>query len=673
MDVALAVPPATRVDTPPLLALWQITVDFAARGGGMVRVVHGIDLDIRPGETLGLVGESGSGKSVTCLAALRLLPAEAQIGGRIAFDGADIARMGAAQLQSLRGGRIAIVFQDPAAALNPTQTIGWQLRERLVRHQDLRGEALQAAAIAALARVGIADPAQRLEDYPHHLSGGMCQRAMIAMALTGKPSLLIADEPTTALDVTTQAQILALLRDLQRETGMAMVLVSHDLGVIAESCARVAVMYAGRIVEQGPTTEIFATPRHPYTRGLLDSLPRIDHVVARLAAMPGALPQPGRLPPGCSFAPRCDRARPACVANMPRLEMQGARALRCLHPHDGPPAPPGIVQMEPGADQQGVPMVQAQALGLRYAPRRLLGLFARGAAVQAVDGVSFTLHRGETLGLVGESGCGKSTVARMVAGLLTPSNGALRFAPERNAAPGVPAPRFAQLVFQDPLGALDPRQRIAAQIAEPLEIHRIGNAASRRAEVLRLLDAVGLDPALAEAFPHRLSGGQRQRVVLARALALRPPMLIADEPFSALDVSVQAQVIELLAELQAREALTLLFISHDLRVVRRICGRVAVMYAGRIVETAPAARLFGSPQHPYTQALLAAVPSPDLGARPSHQPLRGEPPSPLRPPPGCRFHPRCAMARPLCRVEAPALRELFQGQAVACHVAHGDA
>ncbi|WP_368416390.1 dipeptide ABC transporter ATP-binding protein [Falsiroseomonas sp.] len=673
MDLALAVPTATQRKATPLLALSQLTVDFATRGGGMVRVVHGIDLDIMPGETLGLVGESGSGKSVSCLAALRLLPGEADISGGITFAGDDVTRLSPARLQSLRGGRIAIVFQDPAAALNPTQTIGWQLRERLVRHQGLRGAALQAAAIAALARVGIADPAQRLEDYPHHLSGGMCQRAMIAMALTGKPELLIADEPTTALDVTTQAQILDLLRDLQRETGMAMVLVSHDLGLIAESCARVAVMYAGRIVEQGPTAEIFATPRHPYTRGLLASLPRIEHVVARLATMPGALPQPGQLPPGCSFAPRCDRATPACEAGVPRLEQHGARALRCLHPQDDPPAGPGLVQVAAGAETLGAPMVEAQALGLRYAPRRLLGLFARGAAVQAVDGVSFTLHRGETLGLVGESGCGKSTVARMVAGLLTPSAGELRFAAERGAAPGVPAPRFAQLVFQDPLGALDPRQRIGAQIAEPMEIHRIGDAASRRAEVLRLLQAVGLDAALADAFPHRLSGGQRQRVVLARALALRPPMLIADEPFSALDVSVQAQVIEVLAALQAREALTLLFISHDLRVVRRICGRVAVMYAGRIVESAPAALLFATPQHPYTKALLAAVPTPEVGVRRLHQPLPGEPPSPLRPPTGCRFHPRCAQARPLCRVEAPALHGLTPGQAVACHVVHGDA
>jgi len=521
--------------------------------------------------------------------------------------------------------------------------------------------------------LGIADPAQRLKDYPHHLSGGMCQRAMIAMALTGKPELLIADEPTTALDVTTQAQILDLLRDLQRETGMAMVLVSHDLGLIAESCARVAVMYAGRIVEQGPTAEIFSTPRHPYTRGLLAALPRIEHVVARLATMPGVLPQPGQLPPGCSFAPRCDRATPACEAGVPRLEQHGARALRCLHPQDDPPARPRLVQVAAGAETLGEPMVAAQALGLRYAPRRLLGLFARGAAVQAVDGVSFTLHRGETLGLVGESGCGKSTVARMVAGLLTPSAGELRFAAERGAAPGVPAPRFAQLVFQDPLGALDPRQRIGAQIAEPMEIHGIGDATSRRAEVLRLLQAVGLDAVLAGAFPHRLSGGQRQRVVLARALALRPPMLIADEPFSALDVSVQAQVIEVLAELQAREALTLLFISHDLRVVRRICGRVAVMYAGRIVESAPAALLFATPQHPYTRALLAAVPTPEVGVRRLHQPLPGDPPSPLRPPTGCRFHPRCAQARPLCRVEAPALHELTPGQAVACHVVRGDA
>jgi len=581
--------------------------------------------------------------------------------------------MAPARLQSLRGARIAMVFQDPAASLNPTQTIGWQLRERLVRHQGVKGSALTAAAVAALARVGIADPAQRLGDLPHQLSGGMAQRAMIAMALTGQPDLLIADEPTTALDVTTQGQILSLLRDLQRETGMAMVLVSHDLGIIAESCARVAVMYAGRIVEQGPTAEVFAAPRHPYTSGLLASLPRIEHVVARLSGIPGSVPQPGQLPPGCSFAPRCTQATAACTAGVPLLQRHGHRALRCLHPLDGPRARLGPAQIPLVPDAVGVPMIEAQAIGHRYAPRRLLGLFARGAAVQAVDGVSFSLHRGETFGLVGESGCGKSTVARMAAGLLAPSTGALRFAAERDGPPGMPAPRFAQLVFQDPLGALDPRQRIAAQIAEPLEIHRIGSAASRRAEALRLLGTVGLDTALAEAFPHRLSGGQRQRVVLARALALRPPVLIADEPFSALDVSVQAQVIEVLADLQVQQALTLLFISHDLRVVRRICGRVAVMYAGRIVEIAPAAILFGGPLHPYTQALLAAVPSPEAGLRRARQPLPGEPPSPLRPPPGCRFHPRCALARPLCRVEAPMLRDAAAGHAIACHTVHGDA
>jgi peptide/nickel transport system ATP-binding protein len=593
-----------------LLSVAGLTIRFHTPEG-VVEAVSGVDLDVRPGEMLGLVGESGSGKSASCLAIMGLQDSRAEISGDLRFQGNTIQ----ADAAGLRGRSIGMIFQEPRASLDPVRSIGSQLREVLALHRpDLDARAARAEAAALLRRVGLPAPERQLTAYPHEISGGMAQRVAIALAIAGGPKLLLADEPTTALDVTVQAQVLELLARLRDETGMAVVLVTHDLGIVAQYADRVVVMRRGRVVEQAPVHELFARPTHDYTRQLLAALPRSE------AAAAGHTPAP----------------------------------------------------------QPPEPLLRVDNLTRHFAQRR--AMFRRpAAALRAVDGVSFTIAAGETLAVVGESGCGKSTIALMVAGLLGMTSGKIGFAGQDL---GTMAPkqrrnlrRELQIVLQDPGEALDPRLSVFTQVEEPLLIHRIGGTKTQRREtVIRTLAAVGLDSWVLDRRPHEISGGQRQRVSLARAMVLQPRMLVLDEPTSALDVSIQAQVIELLGRLQRERNLAYLFISHDLRLVSRVADRVAVVYLGRIVEIADTARLFAAPRHPYTQALLSAVPEPDPAQRGRARILLpGEPPSPTAIITGCRFRQRCAIARPVCAVEDPQLAAPPDGagEQVACHVVQG--
>jgi oligopeptide/dipeptide ABC transporter ATP-binding protein len=574
----------------------------------VVEAVRGINLVVKPGEILGLVGESGSGKSATCLSVINLLGPRAEVSGERLFRGRSIAEAGV-----LRGRDIGMIFQEPRASLDPVRTIGKQLREVLKLHQpEVPRAEIAVEAENLLRRVGLPEPARQLHAYPHEISGGMAQRVAIALALAGHPSLLLADEPTTALDVTVQAQVLELIAALRDENGMGVVLVTHDLGIVAQYADSVAVMRRGKLVEQAPTSALFRRPLQAYTRELLTALPRSDSGDAL-------------------------RPRPSDSAAL--LEVDGLKR--------------------------------------HFAGRRRF-LERRPAKLRAIDGVSFVVAPAETLALVGESGSGKSTIGLAIAGLLGATSGSIRFAGREvtqfTAAQRRAFRREMQIVQQDPGEALDPRLSVAVQVEEPLIIHRIASAGARRIMVRETLSAVGLGDWALDRRPHELSGGQRQRVSLARALVLDPRMLVLDEPTSALDVSIQAQVIDLLGTLQRERSLAYLFISHDLRLVSRIAHRVAVVYLGRIVELATAARLFATPRHPYTQALLSAVPEPDPEARGRRRILLpGEPPSSIDIPTGCRFRTRCSLAQPICAVQEPSLAAPPDGggEFVACHVVQG--
>ncbi|MFP5377297.1 MAG: dipeptide ABC transporter ATP-binding protein [Acidimicrobiia bacterium] len=665
-----------------VLEVEELRVTFASPAGPL-HAVDGIDLAVGAGETVALVGESGCGKTMTALAVLGLVPGgrDRQVTGRVRFRGTDVASLRPRQLRELRGAGISMVFQEPVSSLNPVFTIGDQIAAVIRAHdrQASKGDA-RDRAVALLDSVGIPDAAGRLDDYPHEWSGGMCQRAVIAMAIANRPRLVIADEPTTALDVTVQARVLQVLRRAQEETGAAILVITHDLGVVAEMADRVVMMYAGRVVEEAPVGELFADPRHPYTRGLLASLPRVDRS-ERLVSIDGQPPQLHRVPPGCAFHPRCPTAggRERCRAEVPVLAAAGAGGRRsACHFHaelarpgaggGAHPAPEGPSRAVPS----GRPILELAGLAVHFPLRsRLLG--RRAGTVKAVDGVSLELWPGDTLGLVGESGCGKTTTANAVMRLVDPTSGTIRFGGrDLGALAGRELRRLRrgiQMVFQDPHASLDPKATVATSIAEPLRIH----GASRReadGRVHELLAMVGLDRTHAARYPHQFSGGQLQRVGIARALALEPQVLVLDEPVSALDVSIQAQVLNLLAELQDRLGLAYLMISHDLSVVRHVADRVAVMYLGRIVEAGPTAAVYGAPQHPYTQALLDAVPVPDPARRdrPGRIVLAGEVPDPADPPSGCRFRTRCWRAEARCAEEEPALADRSgTGSTVACH------
>ena len=571
-----------------LLDISNLAIDFAIPGGS-VRAVDGISLSVPQGGTVALVGESGSGKSVTAQAIMGILPDNARIvsgtivlhdpeGGGPEVDIAALDPNGRA-MRRLRGDRISIIFQEPMTSLSPLHTVGDQVGEMLMLHRGTRRAEAREFTRQMLRLTGFPDPARAYRSYPFELSGGLRQRAMIAMALICRPALLIADEPTTALDVTIQAQILKLVMDLQSELDMAVLIITHDLGVVANTADHVVVMYHGRVMEAGTADDIFRRAEHPYLRALLRAVPRFGMAGGeRLTPIREVRPEQGRL-----------------------LRAEGRR--------------------EPGGNPDGPPLLDVRGLTKRFAARGG-GLLARAAGpdVLAVDDVSFSIRRGECLGLVGESGCGKTTASRIIMRALRPDSGQVVFDDDGTevdllrlgAAELFGYRRRIQYLFQDPFGALNPRMTVFDIVAEPLIVHRVADAAERRAFVRELMRLVGLDERHLNRYPHSFSGGQRQRIGIARALALRPELLLCDEPVSALDVSVQAQILNLLKDLQARLGLTYLFVSHNLAVVDYMADRIAVMCAGRLVEIAPRAALFNDPHHPYTQALLDAVPEPDL-------------------------------------------------------------
>ena len=651
----------------PLLEIDSLAVEFAA-GDRAVKAVNGVTLKLWRGETLGIIGESGSGKSALAMSILRLLPSPPArvVAGRILLDGENLLTSDSRQLRDIRGRRVSMVFQDPGTSLHPSYTIGFQLSEaQRVHDRRLSPRAARKRSAELLANVGIGDAERRLDQYPHEFSGGMRQRVMIAMAIANQPSVIIADEPTTALDVTIQAEILDLLRVVKRETDAAVVFITHDLRVVAQIADRVAVMYAGSVVESGPVSDVFADPRHPYTAALLRSLPALEGRAERQVSIHGSPPDPSMLPTGCPFHPRCDASagRSICIDERPTaVEIRPGHTSSC---HFSDEAASVSVNLErhrtrdaslSTADERAEgPVLRVEGLTKRFALGRSIFSSVK-REILAVDDVDFDVFSGETMALVGESGSGKSTTARLILRLHNPSSGRIMFGGVDLAGASGSSLRAArrriQMVFQDPFASLNPRLSARQLVAEPLQIQGLSDQLER---VEFLLDRVGLSPSEWDRRPDEFSGGQRQRIAICRALVLQPKMLVLDEPVSALDVSIQAQVMNLLAELQDELQLTYLFISHDLAVVRQLADTVAVMFAGRIVEHGEADDIFGSPRHPYTRTLLQAIPGIDPAERAestSVQPQRARVEVASH---GCPYRIRCPIAQDICAEVAPAL------------------
>ena len=666
----------------PLLQIKDLHTDIEIRSG-VVRALSGVDLHVNPGETLGIVGESGSGKTMTALSLMGLLPQGGKVSsGSIILDGQDLTKMPLHLKRKMRGTKVGMIFQDPLTSLNPTMKIGLQVCEPLRVHEKLSKRAALARAIEILKRVGMPRPEVVINNYPHQLSGGMRQRVMIAMALVCKPRILIADEPTTALDVTTQMQILDLIDELRDEYKMGVILITHDLGVVAGHTDRVAVMYAGRIVETAPTKTLFTEPKHRYTSSLMAALPeRALAAGTKLFSIPGAPPSLTNLPKGCRFAARCLWATDECRADYPSLSGDENHTFSCFHPVQEGDESPAVLQamMDSGKAEDAVDATgqisHEVLLDVKEASRVYesagSGFFKRDkGVVSAVDRVSITVNKGETYGLVGESGCGKSTVGRLIAGLERPSGGAIeldgRDLATLKGRDAVRIHRDVQMMFQDSYAAMDPRMRIDQILAEPMSIQKTGNARQIAERIMEILEQVGLTEEILDRYPHEFSGGQLQRIGFARSLTLAPDLIVADEPVSALDVSVQAQVLNLMKDLQQELGLSYLFISHDLAVVQYMADRIGVMYLGRIVEEGPAREVVNNPKHPYTKALIDSIPVPDpeFVHDESAIKLTGEPPSAVNPPEGCRFRPRCPFAGEECKVQ-PMLTD--EAHRVACH------
>jgi oligopeptide/dipeptide ABC transporter ATP-binding protein len=692
----------------------------------VVQAVGNVSMNVEAGETLGIVGESGCGKSMTGLSIMGLLPAGGSIvSGSIKLGGRELVGLKDEELRKIRGNEIAMIFQDPLTSLDPTKTIGYQVAEPVRLHRGASNAEALDRAVEVLTLVGLPRPKERLADYPHQLSGGLRQRVMIAMALACEPKLLIADEPTTALDVTIQAQILELLGDLKSRLGMAMLLITHDMGVIAGHADRVNVMYAGRVVETADVGELFSSMHHPYTQALLASIPRLSQDSKKaLHAIPGLPPDLASPPPGCRFARRCTRATDKCHTDEPPLAGPADHRFSCWHPVDGPlalqvigeggpdaadmgldlpaaepgfeddapaevtaagddsPAPASVpleitersaAILAEAADGDAKPLLELRNLVKEFPVRSGAILQRKVGVVHAVSGVSFSVPAGTTFGLVGESGCGKTTIGKMIVALEQPDAGTITLGDvDLTKLRGNDLRRKRrdlQLMFQDPHASLDPRMRVGAIIGEPLAIQHLGSRREQRDRVFELLGEVGLPRNAVERYPHEFSGGQRQRIGLARALTMNPRLIVADEPVSALDVSIRAQVLNLMKRLQATHGVTYVVISHDLAVVKYMAERIGVMYLGKLVEYGSASDIYERAAHPYTVGLINTIPVPEPSVERAKvsAAIKGELPSPVHPPTGCRFRTRCPFAQDLCAAEEPALRSFGPGHVAACH------
>jgi peptide/nickel transport system ATP-binding protein len=671
-----------------------------------VRAVDGVSLVIRPGETVGLVGESGCGKSMTGMSIMRLLPPGGQIvSGSVRLNGRELTTLPGGEMRRVRGNEVAMVFQDPMTSLNPTMTIGDQIAEAVQVHREVSRKESLDRALDVLDLVGMPRPAERLTAYPHHLSGGLRQRVVIAMALACEPKLLIADEPTTALDVTIQRQILALLGDLKERLGMGLLFITHDMGVIAGRADRVMVMYAGRIVESAKTSALFSRVRHPYTQALLESIPDLETDRSKvLYSIPGRPPDLAQPPSGCRFSPRCRYARDQCQTEDPPLGGQEpGHSYACFFPVAGLRSRAGDAEpvarpvsagqaastaapvltvtevVRPGAGgSAGQPAAARSLLVLDHVVKEfpiLRGPLQRQTgSVQAVSDVSFDIASGETFGLVGESGCGKTTLGRLIVALESIGSGTITFdGVQVSALRGGELRRKRrdlQLMFQDPYASLDPRMRVASILREPLASQHLGTRKEQEARIRELLEEVGLPGRSMGLYPHEFSGGQRQRIGLARSLTLAPRLVVADEPVSALDVSIRSQVLNLMKRLQSERDLTYIIISHDLSVVRYLADRIGVMYLGKLVEIGSGDEVYRRPAHPYTAALLESIPEADPARErgKDRDVVRGELPSAASPPSGCRFRTRCPAAQEICAEREPPLRPFnVASHQAACH------
>ncbi|KVW96133.1 ABC transporter ATP-binding protein [Thiobacillus denitrificans] len=645
----------------PLLEVRDLVTDI-----GPARVVDGVSFHVAAGETYALLGESGCGKSMTALSLMRLLPDGGRVSsGAVELGGENVLGLPERDMRRVRGGQMAMIFQEPMLALNPVIKVGEQIGEALALHQNLGGQAAREAARGLLDAVGVPDAVRRLDTYPFELSGGLRQRVMIAMALAGQPRLLIADEPTTALDVTIQAQVLDVLRRLKTERQMGMLLITHDLGVVAENADRVGVMYAGELVEEGGRDTFFASPQHPYSRMLFDALPRPGDG-GRLTTIPGQVPPLDGSLVGCRFARRCPFAIARCRDESPDWQTINDQRVRCHLAGTLPARIEREVTAQTTA-RAAKALLQVEGLKVHFPIRR--GLIQRTVGhVRAVDDVALSIQAGRTLALVGESGCGKTTVGKALLRLVEPTAGSIVLGGETITAKNASTlRRQAQMVFQDPFSSLNPRMRVADILLEGMDALGVGAAGERRDAVAQLLNRVGLPDDAGGRYPHAFSGGQRQRIAIARALAVSPRLVICDEPTSALDVSVQAQILNLLKDLQDSLGLAYLFITHNLSVVDYLAHDVAVMYLGRIVEHGAAVAVLRAPRHPYTLALVSAVPRIEAQTGPGIIRLAGDQPSPLNPPDGCHFNPRCPYASEVCRQTYPGQTDLGNGHWVRCH------
>ncbi|MCB1857921.1 MAG: ABC transporter ATP-binding protein [Gammaproteobacteria bacterium] len=668
-------------DALPLLRIRNLTTHLGSRQRP-VRAVAGLDLDICQGETFALLGESGCGKSMAALSVMRLLPPSGRIvDGDILFGGSSLIDLEEREMRRLRGGRMGMIFQEPMTSLNAVLTIGDQIGEAVsLRDPGSRGKVRQRV-MELLRAVGIPDPERRTNEYPHQLSGGMKQRVMIAIALAGRPELLIADEPTTALDVTIQAQVLSLLKDLQRRTGMAVLLITHDLGVVSQVADRVAVMYAGQIIEMTDRQRFFDQPTHPYSQKLFHSLPGREKQGSRLDVIKGSVPPLDQEFTRCRFLERCERAGEACTERAPVWQATGTRSgVRCLLIGQAQDADGHRAHRSPAVMQSRVtedpPLLKVNDLRVHFPIHR--GLLRRVVGyVKAVDGIDLSIYKGRTLALVGESGCGKTTAGKAILQLVKPTSGSALFGGhdlvKLRAAKLRRQRADLQIIFQDPVASMNPRMLVGDIVAEGLRAQMgEGKGAVLRERVLALLNQVGLPGDAVDRYPHEFSGGQRQRICIARALAVDPGFIVCDEPTSALDVSVQAQILNLLKDLQDQQGLSYLFITHNISVVSYLAHEVAVMYLGRIVEYGTVDEVLGAPRHPYTRALLSAVPTIDARDRREVIKLEGDMPSPANPPAGCHFHPRCPHAFERCLSHYPEPVKLSATRTVSCFVVEAE-